>query len=136
MDFQDKQIIGDYDEIYELNIDTKSFTNLDGIEIIDNKHQFISFLKGFTHNMIEIDIDHGWFHIESKTAKFIITKQHPSKVGNIIHLAWQKFWNNNYYDYDVSIYSKYCGQFYKSNEYEIDKKSFYKDLINWIVMDL
>jgi hypothetical protein len=123
----DKCTINDYDELWEYDVNTELFTKLDGVEIIDEKHPFIYFLKGFTHNEFECDILHGWYHIETKSMK-CIPKQHPSGVGNLIHTAWQAFWENNNYDYDVYIYYNYCGDLYCSNEYETDKKKFYKDL--------
>jgi hypothetical protein len=131
-----KGTIGSYDEMNDIGIYTELFTKLDGIEIIDEKHPFIYFLRGFTHNEFECDIVHGWYHIETKSMK-CIPKQHPSRVGNIIHTAWQAFWENNYYDYDVYIYVyiyySYSGELYRSNEYEIDKKEFYRDFVKKMV---
>lgn len=113
----------DYIRNDELDINTEKFNKLDGIEIIDDKHPFISYIRGFVHDSIDIKIIHGWYHIESKTVKFFVG-DHPSKYGDIIHLVWQ----NNNDDYDVSIYYTYCGDLYESNEYDIDNKKAYKKI--------
>ena len=131
MDFTNYMVNG-YDDMYDIGVYTELFTKLDGIELIDEKHPFIHFLKGFIHDEFECEIIHGWYHVDSKIMK-CIPNQHPSNVGNIIHTAWQQYWKNNNYDFDVYIYGKYCGELYKSNEYETDKNQFYKDLITRII---
>jgi hypothetical protein len=120
-----------YDEIIINDEKTLNMKNLD-CKIMDENHSFIGFVKGFIHNSIDIDIIHGWYHIESKKAKFIVG-DHPSIYGDIIHLAWQKYWNNNGYNYDVSIYSTYCGQLYESNEFDIDNNKTLKKVIKLIL---
>jgi hypothetical protein len=130
-----KYNVSSYDEMSEFSIYTELFTKLDGVEILDEKHPFIYFLRGFTHNEFECDIIHGWYHIESKSMK-CITKQHPSGVGNLIHTAWQAFWKNNGYNYDVSIYYNYCRDLYHSNEYMVDKKMFYKYLTRRLIENI
>jgi hypothetical protein len=124
MEFNTHNIL-DYDKIRDL-VDTNLFTNLDGVEIIDEGHPFIHFLKGLTvfiDDKIYQNILHGWFHKETATAKFLVTL--PSKVGNFIIYAWKLFIESE--NADVYIYSRYCGQFYKSNEFEVDEKTFYKN---------
>ena len=127
----------DYDNIDGI-VDTKTFTVLDNIEIIDENHNFISFLNGFLHNLFNIIILHGWYHKPSNNVKFII-RNHPADVGNIIYFAWQEYIkykeqinNTEYYatvSSNISIYYFDCGRLYKSNEYNIDKNIFYKQFI-------
>ncbi len=124
----DSNMVSDYDEIYSLNINTKLFTDLKDVEIISLDHPFIHFFRGFVHNSLQNNIiKHGWYHVPTKTAKFYLEyiDQH---IGNAIHLAWNTFWEKD--NLDVSIYKSYCGQLYKSNEYDIEKIKFYKELIN------
>ena len=112
MDFHD----GWYDTIRDL-VDTKRFTNLDGVEIIDECHPFIYFLNwltAFVGNTISKNILHGWYDKESGTAKFLVI--YPSDVGNVVTHAWRAFIEHE--DADVYIYSRYCGQIYESNEFE------------------
>lgn len=124
MEFNTHNIL-DYDEIRGL-VDTNLFTNLDGVEVIDECHPFIHFLKGMTlfmEDKIYQNILHGWFHKETATAKFLVTL--PSEVGNFITHAWRLFIKSE--NADVYIYSGYCGLLYESNEFEVDKKTFYKN---------
>ena len=65
MDFSTYNIY-DYDKLTDYNIDTKVFTDLTDVEIIDEKHPFIAFLNGFSHYLTEGEILHGWYHT-SKT---------------------------------------------------------------------
>ena len=126
-------IYGDGDYLctngYEFN--EESFMRNE-FEIIDENHNFINFLNGFTHNLVDIVILHGWFCKTTYTAKFIV--KDPITVGNLISIAWQKYLKNNKGEItDVHIYSIWCSDLYKSNEYDIDENKFYKDLIKKLV---
>jgi hypothetical protein len=124
--------INDYDKIEGL-VDTKLFTVLNDIEIIDDNHNFISFLNGFTHNLFQINILHGWYYKPLGIAKFLV--RNPSSEGNIIYFAWQEYLQNkDGENNDVYIYSTYCGDIYLSNEYDIDKNLFYKNLVSELIM--
>ena len=123
--------ICDYDKITDL-VETELFTKLDDIEIIDENHPFIHFVKGLTilfDDRIFQNILHGWYHKEIGTAKFLV--RNPSETGNVIVNAWRIF--IGFENADVYIYSRYCGQIYKSNEYETDKKYFYKKIIKELI---
>ena len=127
--------VGDYCRIDDENIDTECFRVLTDIEIIDEDHKFIAFLNGFTHFLIEGKIIHGWYHIPTKTAKFLVNTN-PSKFGNLIHWAWKRYWKDESYDcIKVHIYYNHCG-LYDSNEYNIDKNQCYKDLITHLLTEM
>ena len=135
MDFS-PYIINDYDRLDEENIDTELFTKLTDVEIIDDNHKFIAFLNGFTHYLAEGEILHGWYHIPTKTAKFFV-KNHPSRYGNLIHWAWQRYWKDeSHYQLPVHIYGCYWSDLYESNEYDIDKAKCYKDLMKHLLTEM
>ncbi len=124
----------DYDNIYGI-VDTKSFTILDNIEIIDENHGFISFLNGFSHGIFDIKILHGWYHKISGNVKIII-RNHPANVGDIIYYAWKEYMKikeEKILEYEISIYYIDCCRLYKSNEYEINKNIFYKKFIKKLI---
>jgi hypothetical protein len=130
MEFHANNVL-DYDKIPDL-IDTKLFTELDGVEIIDECHPFTHFLRGFTFyldNKICDKVLHGWYHKDTGTAKFLV--RYPSDVGNIVTQAWRMFIGFDLTD--VYIYSTYCGQIYESNEYETDKKTVYKEILKRLI---
>lgn len=134
MDFSTYNIY-DYDKLIDHNIDTKLFTDLTDVEIIDEKHPFIAFLNGFSHYLTEGEILHGWYHIPTQTAKFYV-KSNPSKYGNIIHCAWERYWKAGHLWLPVHIYGEYCGELYESNEYDIDRPKCYKDLMKHLLTEI
>ena len=129
--------VNDYDEIYEVNINTYLFTDLTDIEIIDNKHPFYHYFNGFTHNLYENYIIHGYYHVPTKIVKFYVTNS--CKIGNPLSICWKKYWehkseNIENIDYNsIYIYENYCGILYKSNDYEMDKNIFYKEFIKQLL---
>ena len=129
--------INDYDIIDiedndKPSINTKLFTDLTDIVILEDDHPFYSFFTGFTHNMYEDNkIYHGYYHVPTGIAKFYV--YYSVEIGNALSIAWKKYINTIYYP---SIYKSYCGELYKSNEYEIDEKVFYKQLINHLMNEL
>ena len=131
--------INDYDIIDiedddkpSININTKKFTDLTDIVILEDDHPFYRFFTGFTHNMYkDYKIYHGYYHVPTGMAKFFV--QNPIKIGNALSIAWKKYINTIYYP---SIYKSYCGELYKSNDYEIDEKVFYKQLICHLMYEL
>jgi hypothetical protein len=122
----DELYMSDYDKITDI-IDTKEFTKLDGVEIIDSNHPFMYFIKGFSFldDTMYQNILHGWYHIETGTAKFLV--KYPHETGNIILTAWKLFIKSK--SANIFIYGRYCGQIYESNEYDISEKSTYKSMI-------
>jgi hypothetical protein len=134
--------LGGYDKINELNIDLKNYDKLYEIEVIDKSHPFISFLKGFSQGEYASEIYHGWYHKPKNIAKFYVTN--PSRVGNLITCAWIEYAKDLKKEEDfknqecekeslVTIYSEYCGSLYESNEFDIDKKVLYKNIINKLI---
>ena len=121
--------LGSYDDMYEIDIYTRNFTKLDGVEIIKSEgkedHPFLHFLRGFSLNLLECDIIHGWFHVKSGNAKFYVTNS--SKSGGLITHAWKEYMRNT--DVDVGIYASYCGQLYEPNDFDPYTNSFYKQLV-------
>ena len=138
--------ISDYDEMYIDNkiIYTNEFTeNMDQFEIIDANHPFISFLNGFTHNLFDIKIIHGWYHKETKQVKFYI--ENAGNYGSYVYVAWKKYCkmknrnnivNDYYMDMNKSIYDSNCGNLYVhlNEPYDIeDEKDFYKMFIKKLI---
>lgn len=123
--------LGDYDIIKwnDKIIKTNHFRELEGIEIITLHSHIMGFLKGFSCNILDKPIEnyflHGWYHIESKNAKFIVHE--PRIIGLIISSAWKVFWNG---EGKVQIYTIDCGHVYESHEYEKNVKYYYKLLLN------
>lgn len=137
-------MLGDYDsmDIDEKTIYTNNFTeNMEEFEEINEDHQFISFLYGFSHNLFNIDITkiHGWYHKRTKQAKFFL---HPAEHMNLICMAWEKYCKmlaiknkeiSTTTTIVVSIYRIYCGQLYNTNEAERDEKLFYVSFASDII---
>ena len=129
--------ISDYDEMYidDKIIYTNKFTeNMEQFEIIDANHPFISFLNGFTHNLFDIKIIHGWFHKRFEQAKFYIKE--PAKYGHCVYIAWEKYCkmrNRNNIDIKISIYGSYCGNLSESDDFETDEKDFYKMFVKRLI---
>ena len=120
------------DDKPSININTKKFTDLTDIVILEDDHPFYRFFTGFTHNMYkDYEIYHGYYHVPTGMAKFFV--QNPIKIGNALSIAWKKYINTIYYP---SIYKSYYGELYKSNEYQIDEKVFYKQLICHLMNEL
>lgn len=140
-----KYRLSDYDqmEIKDSIIYTNNFTeNMEQFEEIDEKHPFMIYLLGFTHNLLDINIKniHGWFHKETKKAKFFAG--HPYDSDSLIYIAWSKYckglerMEGIYKDrenIEISIYRAYCGSLYESNEYEKSEKMFYAMMANKII---
>lgn len=122
--------LGDYDIIKWNNtiIKTNKFHDLEGIEIFTFNSHFMGFLSGFSYNILNKPLEnyvfHGWYHIESKNAKFIVYE--PRLIGLIISNAWKIYWNGNG---KVQIYTIDCGHIYESHEYEKNIKYYYKLLL-------
>lgn len=124
------QIYSDSD--YEETADGKLFTELDSIEIIDSTHNFIHFLNGFCHNMLDINIIHGWYHKTSGIVKFIIRTNKPD-IDIFIHFAWENYMKNKKEEIcDISIYYIDCSRLYKS-EFDTDNNIFYKMFIKKLI---
>lgn len=126
MDFHSTNVC-DYDKL-DTRVDTRVFTVLDGVEMIDDMHAFMHFLRGMTclaDYTIPLNVLHGWFHKDTETAKFLVRR--PADVACVVVQAWRMFVGTH--SADVYIYSMSCGELYESNEYEISKKEFYKFII-------
>ena len=132
-DIFNKYNVNGYDEIYEVDINTYIFTDLTDIEIIDNKHSFYNYFNGFTHNLYNNMLIHGFYHIPTKIVKFYVTDS--CKIGNALSICWKKYWEHkdeNIEDINynsIYIYENYSGILYKSNDYEMDENTFYKEFI-------
>ena len=126
--------LGTYDDMSDLDLYTNNFTKLDGIEIIKSDstedHSFLHFLRGFSHGVFDYEIKHGWFHTDTKNAKFYI-RGLTSKVGGMITHAWKEYVSDP--DVDVTIYTSYCGQLYAANDFDTDVTFFYKQLASKII---
>jgi len=122
-----------YDDMYTIGIYTENFTKLDEVEIIKSEgkedHPFLHFLRGFTLNLFECEIIHGWFHVKSGSAKFYVTNS--SKSGSLITHAWKEYIRNP--DVEVSIYSYYCGELYEANDFDPYANSCYKQIVTKII---
>jgi len=132
--------LGDYDKMDDRDLNTQNFTKLDEIEIIKSEekesHPFLHFLRGFSHELFDYEIIHGWTHSKSKNAKFYVrmTRSNNSNIGGLLIHAWRKYVRD--INAEVSIYTAYCGQLYKANDFEIDEAHFYKEFINKMIEKL
>ena len=95
------------------------------LKIINQYHPFSYFIRGLTYNTLKEEIL-GFYDENTNKAYFIC--QRADKYGIVYTYAWKLFIENE--ETEVNIYSKYCGQFYLSNEYETDKKYFNKYIMN------
>lgn len=105
-----KYDLSDYDKLFDEKIDTKLFTDLTDVEIINLTNGFVIFLNGFSDYLIEEEILHGWYHIPTKTAKFLV-KSNARKFRNMILLAWQRYWEDE--SSNIHIYTQFRGSLYK-----------------------
>jgi hypothetical protein len=129
---------GDYDTIskYEIDIDsylekklfdidTKKFTNLNDVEILNYEHPFFNYFNGYIHNLENYELFHAYYHIPTKTVKFYI--KCSTFICLAICYAWKLYWKNE--NINVYFYKKHCGELYK-DMIDLDNKStFYKELI-------
>lgn len=107
------------DFLHYLNIYTDKESQL---LLIDETHPFNHFINGLTLNKLKDQPMLGYFN--EKTLESYFYTQRADKFGAFYTHAWKMFIQND--DADVKIYSKYCGTFYESNEYETDEKYFYR----------
>jgi len=96
------------------------------INIDDN---FNIFLNGLTLNNIDFQYI-GFYEEKTKDAYFYVNHRN-SITSTIIHNAWQLFCNND--EIDVKIYGKYCGNYSVRDDYETERKYFYKYLMKMLV---
>jgi hypothetical protein len=113
---------------YDMEQDFLNFINIytdkenSQIQLIDENHPFNHFINGLTHNKLKDQPILGYYN--EKTLESYFYTQRPDKFGAFYTHGWKMFVQND--DADVKIYSKGCGTFYESNEYETDEKYFYK----------
>lgn len=91
--------------------------------LIDENHAFKHFLHGLTLNKLKDESILGYYKEKTLESHFY-TRRRPDKFGTFYTHAWKMFVQND--AADVKIYSKDCGTFYESNEYETDEKYFYR----------
>jgi len=89
---------------------------------------FTVFLEGLT--MKTIDFEYIGFYEEKTKNAYIYVKQ-DAVNHTIIYHAWQLFCNND--DISVNIYGKYCGNYSIRDDYETERKYFYKYLMKMLV---
>jgi hypothetical protein len=114
-----------YDCFDDIGFYTNGFTErMDEIKILDFDHTFFTYLKALI-NLEEIKdkLHHSYYHIETKNMKMIVRPNIDRKILNVIHNAWQQYFD---IDCDVNIYSTYCNSLYIIDDYETDKVYYYK----------
>lgn len=95
------------------------------LKLINHNHPFTYFIRGLTYNTFTEEI---LGLCDEKTNKAYFYTKRPDKYGIVYTYAWKLFLENE--ESEVNIYGNYCGEFYLSNEYETDKKYFYKFIMN------
>ena len=97
------------------------------ITLIDD--DFTVFLEGLTMKTIEFEYV-GFYECESKNAYFYIENRDPN-IRTIIYNAWQLF--NKNHEISITIYGLNFREFYEANDYETERKYFYKYLMKMLV---
>ena len=89
---------------------------------------FTAFLDGIT--LKEIHFEYIGFYEEKTKNAYIYVKQ-DAVNHTIIYNAWQLFNNND--DISIKIYGTYCGNYSIRDDYETERKYFYKYLMKMLV---
>jgi len=89
---------------------------------------FTVFLEGLT--LKEVYFDYIGFYEEKTKNAYIYVKQ-DAVNHTIIYHAWQLFNNND--EIDIKIYGTYCGNYSIRDDYETERKYFYKYLMKMLV---
>ncbi len=89
---------------------------------------FTAFLDGITMKTIEFNYI-GFY--EEKTKNAYIYVEHHSVNHTIIYNAWQLFNDND--EISIKIYGTYCGNYSIRDDYETERKYFYKYLMKMLV---
>lgn len=115
----------EYDCFDDFGFYTNGFTeNTDEIEMIEYNHNFFTYLDAIIDlDIIKDEIYHCYYHKETKNMKMIISSGINSNILNVIYNAWQEY---SHIECDVYIYSTYCNELYLLDNYETDKKEYYK----------
>lgn len=118
-------IKNNYDCFDDFGFYTNGFTErTDEIEIIEFDNKFFTYLDAIIDlDMVKDKIYHCYYHKETKSMKMIVASSIDRNILNVIYNAWQEY---SHTCCDVKIYSTYCNELYILNDYETDKKEYYK----------